>query len=404
MSRPLFTAAIAAIGIGLPGLSLADRQLQMDPNQPVICARDTDGQVWRIQCNPATKTCLFGENEEVVLVGRERRRTGKSLERVRACELDETVDRAKLQAQGYTFLPAIHDAPYGWRRDERGRVFQVNFNLRNRLFFGAGWTPQKILDNPRQAKRSSADFGFGFDVLDDGITPTRHRIRLMQGVVRVEPFSSEITVAHWDVSRRFLDPLLRITTFVGTPQRHDLRVNLGLWTEVGGLEVHPAGAFGHSTIWKHAVGQGTLDLWQSQDLSSFIRLRGGVGIEGQHTDGTGYRSAVVPGGAFEIDAVLDNDGFHNVKFEWAYEAPRYVAENVQNGQRFAQRTKAKVSYEAIILAINDQPLSFKLAAGGEKRNDIFGVPDQWAFVADAGLRFSLWAPPRDPPLRHHQGQ
>ena len=394
MTRPLY-AAIAAIGIGLPALSLADspKLPKMDPNRPVICARDKAGSIWRIQCDPATKTCLYSGNTELDVLGRP---TSKPLERARACDIDETVDRQKLEQQGFQFMAGRVDAPYGWERDERGRVFQVNFDLRKRLFFGAGWTPQKILDNPRQAKRTSADFGFSFDVLDDGVTPTRHRVRLMQGSVHVEPFSSEITVAHWDVSRRFLDPLLRITTFVGTPQRHDLRVNLGLWTEAGGLEIHPAGTSGHSTIWKHATVQGTLDLWQSPDLNSFVRIRSGFGVEGQHTDGTGYRSALVPSNAFEIDAVLDDAGFHNVKFELTHEAPRYFAANVQNGQHFAQRLKAKLAYEAILIAINDQPLSLRVAAGGEKRNDIFGVPDQWAFVADAGLRFSLWAPPRGP--------
>jgi hypothetical protein len=58
-----------------------------------------------------------------------------------------------------------------------------------------------------------------------------------------------------------------------------------------------------------------------------------------------------------------------------------------------QRMRAKLQYEQIILAINDQPISLNFSAGGEKRNDIPGVPDQWAFVVDAGLRFSLWAPP-----------
>jgi hypothetical protein len=73
--------------------------------------------------------------------------------------------------------------------------------------------------------------------------------------------------------------------------------------------------------------------------------------------------------------------------------PRYFIP-LQNNQKLAQRLRAKLQYEAIVLAINDQPLTLKLAAGGEKRDDIFGVPDQWAFVMDAGLRFSLWAPPR----------
>ena len=59
-----------------------------------------------------------------------------------------------------------------------------------------------------------------------------------------------------------------------------------------------------------------------------------------------------------------------------------------------QRFKANLQYEQIILAINDQPLSLTLAGGGQKRNDLPGVPDTWAFVFDVGLRFSLWAPPR----------
>jgi hypothetical protein len=214
----------------------------------------------------------------------------------------------------------------------------------------------------------------------------------VQGSVQVEPFSGEITIAHYDVSRRFFDPLLRITTFAGTPRRHDLHLNLGLWTEAGGLEIRPAGK-GHSTIWKHATAQVTLDLWQSAKLDSFARVRTGIGIEGQHTDGTGYRSTLVPGSAFEVDAVLDEDGFHNLRFEVVHDMPRYFIP-LQNGQYFAQRVRARVQYEAIVLAINDQPLTLKLAAGGEKRDDIFGVPDQWAFVMDAGLRFSLWAPPR----------
>jgi hypothetical protein len=92
--------------------------------------------------------------------------------------------------------------------------------------------------------------------------------------------------------------------------------------------------------------------------------------------------------------VLDPAGFHNLKVEVAHELPRYFVPVTSSGQKLAQRMHAKVSYEAIVLAINDQPLTLSIAAGGEKRNDIMGVPDRWAFVMDAGLRFSLWAPPR----------
>src|ERR1700761_4526690 len=56
--------AIAVIGIGLPAFASlptasADTRLpMMDPELPVICARDTQDQIWRLQCDARTKTCL----------------------------------------------------------------------------------------------------------------------------------------------------------------------------------------------------------------------------------------------------------------------------------------------------------------------------------------------------------
>lgn len=388
--RVFLHAAIAAIATGLPAISVADDDApMMDRDKPVICARDKQGQVWRIQCDNATKTCLYAPNEELDGAGVRR----KPLERAKECLTDTPFERAKLEAAGFTMIAGRPDAPYGWTRDERGRVFQVNFDLRKRLFFGAAYTPQKIVENPLESRRTSIDFGLlSFDWLDDGETPTRHRFRFVQGGVHMEPFSAELVVAHWDVSRRFFDPLVRITTFAGKPRRHDLHLNLGLWSEVGGLEIHRT-ELGHSQLWRHAAAMVTLDLWQSPSLDSFARVRTGLALEGQHTDVTGYRSAIVPGSAFEIDWVLDPEGFHNVRFELGHDMPRYFVPLSVTG-KLANRLRARLQYEAIVLAINDQPLTLKLAAGGEQRDDIPGKTDQWAFVMDAGLRFSLWAPPR----------
>lgn len=82
-----------------------------------------------------------------------------------------------------------------------------------------------------------------------------------------------------------------------------------------------------------------------------------------------------------------------MRFEVAHDLPRYFSP-IEYSRKLAQRFRTRLQYEAIILAINDQPLTLKLAAGGEKRDDVPGIPYQWAFVMDAGLRFSLWAPPR----------
>ena len=384
-------AALAAIGMGLPAIALADdgKLPMMDPARTISCAKDKEGKVWRMQCDHAAKVCLYAPDEELDAEGERI----KPLERARDCAFDPPFDRLKLEAAGYTMRAGRVDAPYGWTRDERGRVFQVNFDLKRRMYFGAAYTPRKILENPFESTRTSIDFGLlVLETRTRGKSPMRHRIRLLEGEVHLEPFTAELVVAHYDMSRRFFDPLLRITTFVGTPQRHDLHLNLGLWTEVGGLEIHKTD-LGHSQLWKHATAQVTLDLWQSANQDSFARVRTGVGLEGQHTDVTGYRSAVTPGSAFELDCVLDHAGFHNLRLELSHELPRYFIPLERTG-KLAQRLRARVQYEAIVLAINDQPLTLKLAAGGEKRDDIPGVPDQWAFVMDAGLRFSLWAPPR----------
>ena len=385
-------AVHVAIGIGLSVPCWAGGPLPiMSPDRPVQCERDAEGNVWRIQCDEHTHECLYAPNDELDSDGN---RT-KPIERARECAIGgPAFDRARFQAAGYTMRPGRADAPWGWTRDDHGRVFQIDFDLHRRLYLGFAYTPQKWLEDPLESQRTSIDFGLlVVDWLDGAHTdsPTRHRLRLVEGQVHMQPFSSEITLAHYDVSHRFADPLLRITTFVGPPQRHDLYLDLGMWSEVGGLELRHT-ALGDSQLWKHASAQVTLDLWQSADLESFVRLRTGVGLEGQHDDIHGYRSALTLSSALDADWILDDHGLQELRLELEHEVPRYFTP--YDPTVFVQRMHARVQYEDVLLAINDQPVTLSLAAGGEKRNDIPGLPDRWAFVVDAGLRFSLWAPPR----------
>jgi hypothetical protein len=384
--KRMVSAALAAVGIVLPASAFGDESPTMDPDKPVVCARDKADQVWRIQCDPATRVCLFVENAELDENGN----PGKPLERANDCPTDVPFDRAKLERDGFRFVRARADAPWGWYRDERNRVFQFNFDLRRRLYFGVAYSPRSVLENPLESTRTSIDFGLL--VAEWRSTPTtRHRIRLFEGQVHMQPFSSEVVFAHYDFSHHFLDPLVRITTFVGTPARHDLHLDIGTWNEAGNLELHRT-AQGNSQLWRHASSQLTLDLWQSPSLDSFVRLRTGLGLEGQFDDVNHYRSAMTASSALDIDVVLDPEGHHNLKFEMVHEIPHYFTPYVPD--MFVQRMHARLQYEAIVLAINDQPVTLKLAAGGEKRNDIPGIEDRWAFLVDAGLRFSLWAPPR----------
>lgn len=397
--RPLGTAAIAAavVAVCLAPLARAeDRRPMMRHDRPVQCLEDQEGLVWRVQCDEQTKTCLYAPNAELDGDGDR----AKPLERARRCtQFGERFDRASLEAAGYTFVPGRVDAPYGWTRDDRGRVFQINFDLRRRLYFGAKYTPAKLLGEPLESKRTGIDFGLLSVDLNTDRDRTRHRLRLVEGEVMLEPFSADVVLVHYDLSRRFIDPLLRVTTFFGEPRRHDLFLNIGLWTEGGAFEIHHT-EIANSSLWKFGAAQITFDLWQSSHIDSFARLRTGVGFERLYTSAApGDRSAITGSSAVELDWVLDRDGFHNLKAVASIEVPRYfepIDPAGGTGDKTARRTKARIHYEAIVLALNDQPVSLTFGAGGERRNDMPGIADKWAFVADAGLRFSLWAPPRKP--------
>ncbi|HEY5923794.1 MAG TPA: hypothetical protein VIV11_19060, partial [Kofleriaceae bacterium] len=102
MSRQIF-AALAAIGIGLPAIALADERLpMMDHEHRVHCVPDKQGQMWRIQCDDVAKVCIFAAEGELDSTGA---RTHKELERARECIRDLSFDRDKLAAAGYTFIP-----------------------------------------------------------------------------------------------------------------------------------------------------------------------------------------------------------------------------------------------------------------------------------------------------------
>jgi hypothetical protein len=384
--RALVVGAAACAILGSE-LAVADDLPAMDFGRPVQCLRDGAGKVWRLQCDEAAKVCLYAPNQELDADGRFTR----SLERARPCPLlGEAFDIAALEAKGFKVERAIADAPHGWMRDERGRVFQVSFDLKRRLYLGGSFAP-RFQDGADRTSRSAIDFGLLiFEYYGGARRPTRHRLRLVEGEVFLAPFAADLVIAHYNLSRRYHHPLLRITTFLGKPRRSDFKLNVGVWVEGGRLEVHHAGT-GYANLWRYATTHATADLWQSRDLTSFVRVRTGVGVEGMFVDGAANRAAVTPAAALETDLTLDARGFHHVGAEAVYERPYYY-DGV--GPERAERTRARLHYEMIFLAINDQPLSLRLAAGAERRDDLPGVPADWAFSAHAGLRFSLWAPPR----------
>jgi hypothetical protein len=380
--------AVALVAGPRPGRA-EESPAVLDRDRPFYCASDEHGQRVRVQCDDKTWLCKVAPDGETDSSGQ----VVRPLERARVCPpgLGDAQDRpAELTRRGFRIVAAVADAPAGWMRDEHGRVFQVDFDLTRRTYFGAGWAPSRQAGTS-ELGRSRIDFGvLVFESFGGPSNPTRHRLRLVEGEVALAPFSADLVLAHYDLSRRFQNPLLRITTFFGRPRRHDATVNLGVWAEAGGLEVRSTD-LADTRLWRLATTHLTLDLWQSADLESYVRLRGGVGLEGQTSSGLADRSAVTPGGAAEAAFTLDPRGFHHLGAEVRYERPRLFGDG---SQQWLSRLRAEVAYEMIILAINDQPLTLRLDVASEKRDDIPGLADRWALVAGAGLRFSLWAPPR----------
>ena len=97
-------------------------------------------------------------------------------------------------------------------------------------------------------------------------------------------------------------------------------------------------------------------------------------------------------GAVKTRFSLGEGGLHSIFADVTYLRPTMF--QGQYVGRAINRVNATLAYEGILLAINDQPLSFRVAATGGAHDDPgLGVRNV-ELRLNAGLRFSFWAPPR----------
>lgn len=285
--------------------------------------------------------------------------------------------------------PPIRD---GWVADEQGRLFQVNFDLNRRIWIGTRWF---LARGETSDSASGTDGGVGFelglraDVLTHDLD-TRIRYRSFDTQVALNPFSLRATLFEVDTSTAGNEPFLRVTTFVGGPDRHDLFLNVGWWLELLTVEHQPRASARDTTL-RILAGGMTWDLWQDADMTSYLRLRTGGALDDLFVAGQGEGDvALVPLIALEADFTFDDAGFHHLVFESGYEALFPLVEAPR--RRFLNA----VAYEVIALAINDQPVTLRVAVEGGYRDDLdLAEANGWELRAGAGLRVSLWAPPRD---------
>ncbi len=379
-----------------------DEPAHLDAARSIQCLTDGDGRIWRVQCtdeddpNSKAKVCLYAPNSELDADGNWTR----PLERARSCVAEGTFDQDGLRAKGFTLIPAIPDAPRGWMRDRRGRVFQITFDLHKRLYAGVSWAPllHDAGGEDGAYDRAALDFGLLEFEHTTGSQKSgyRHRLRLVQGEVQLAPFGADAVLVHYDFSRRSQIPLVRFTTFFGKPRRYDIGAHVGAWVELGHLEVDEVAPDRSESLWRYMTVHATWDVWRSRDMSSFVRLRGGAGVERAYVDpmaGGMDRDAISPAGAVDVDLTLDGDGFHHITFVGQVERPQYLGE-AADVRKSARRAQMRLAYEVIMVAVNDQPVTLRVASEAEYRDDVPGVDAGWDLRATAGVRLSLWAPAR----------
>jgi hypothetical protein len=295
--------------------------------------------------------------------------------------------------------------PAGFYRDGLGRLMQVSFDLGRRVWLGVAYAPRRRPTGEAEIAPASFDFGATYDDLSaDGMT--RHRFRIFDGEVRLHPFGLDLTAFRYDLSHRYDHPLVRVTTFLGQPERHDLFLNVGLFMEALRFEVAPRGIDGEDAITVGNV-QATLDLWQSADLRSYLRLRTGPGVEmrlGQWGDQTRF-VGFFPQATLEGSFIVGRRALQQLTFWLRGDFLRSLTWTARPlpGDWLAD---GQVAYEAILLAINDQPVSLRLAAQVGVRDDARAPPATdsavtavsllapgWEWKGTAGIRVSFFSPP-----------
>ena len=292
--------------------------------------------------------------------------------------------------------------PWGFYRDQHGRVMQISFDLTRRVYLGTAYAPGRLPTGAVQTGAAAFDFGATYQLLSaDGLT--RYRWGFMEGQARVRPFGLDMTVARFDYSHRYTTPFLRVTTFLGQPARHDFWLNVGMFSEAGHLESAPRGIVGEQALTLGTV-QATLDLWQSADMRSYLRFRAGPGGEmrfgpwGEHAHYVGY----VPRAALEGDFFLGSRAFHRLSFRVQADRLRSVSLDARALPGGTWAAGGEASYEWLLVALNDQPVTLRLAGGARVRDAApvvaaDGTSSRWDWRASVGFRVAFFSPPLPPP-------
>lgn len=398
--RALTPAVCLLVGLGGAQAARADERPTLRWSDPIHCMRTPKGDIVRVQCDgpPAQRRCLVAPNE---MEG------GGEFRRVQECpSIDEMPLYQALVNSGAKMEPAVAEAPPGYARSDRGRAFQVKFDLLNRVYVGASWIPsfQKTntsvpspADSPFGLGRGQAETGFHISALSSR-GRARHDFRILEGTATFKDLEINGLLFAYDYQHLHRRPAWWLSTFIGPAKVHPISPPLGWGFRVLAINDRPP-AFRDTLDIEYTEVHAAWDPWQSSDLYSHVRVEAGADLgefwEDRSRAAKGLKTGVGYvgfSGAIRSRFSLGEGGLHSIQMDLLYRRPTLLAgENVGAS---INRINAMFAYEGVLIAINDQPVSVRLAATGSSRDDPASGARSFELGFSAGLRFSFWAPPR----------
>jgi hypothetical protein len=391
----LVTLACASLAPrGAAAGSKADDLPHLDWNKPIRCMFDGAGKPVRVQCDvrDGVKQCLVAS----ALAD-----DGTELRRLNTCKQENANAYAALERAGVPMVRAVAEAPPGYARSEAGRAYQVAFDMLDRFYIGAAWAPTWQRPDARipappgfPLGRARVEAGFTASVLSPH-GRSRHDFRVLEGSASFSDFHVNGLLFAYDYQQVHRRPTFWLSTFFGEPKVFPGRLPLGFGFRLLRVEDRPP-AFRRSFDMEFGELHVAWSPWQSADMYSHLRVEAGADV-GKHLEdraqGFGPGSFYVgPTAAIRSRFSLGEGGLHFlfVDVDWA----RPLVPTGDLAARALMRIDASFAYEGVLVAINDQPISVRLAATGSSREDPQTQVRSVELGATAGLRFSFWAPPR----------
>ncbi|MBK9258642.1 MAG: hypothetical protein IPM54_02275 [Polyangiaceae bacterium] len=373
-----------------------------EPTMPVInydrkvtCYDLADGKSVRVQCDTDAKgktVCLVAPNQ---MQG-----TGDPLERVQPCEHRTDADYSALSKRA-KMVPAIAEAPPGYARSELGRAFQVKFDLLKRFYIGAGWAPtlqsNKGFEVPAgfPFARGHAELGIVLSVLSPR-GRSRHDMHLLEGSASFADLEVRGTLFSYDYQHEHRRPAFWISTFFGEPEVHPFLPRMGWgFRLLSVLDRQPS--YRNSLDMEFGEVHIAYNPWQSSDMYSNFRLEVGVDVGAHWSDRQTIKREngnyfIGPTFAAKSRISLGKGGLHYLFSDLNVRRSTIVSGEYTGAT--VNRLTGSLAYEGVLIAINDQPVSLRLATEGRTQNDFMRDVRAVELRFLAGLRMSFGAPPR----------